>query len=93
MFVLKYSYLNLTINCPLFYCKSSFVTLTFLNKVSDEQAVNILRKFIDNVKKRSIDFQYIWIVERQTKNNEFKGNPHFHMITNKYWKINKWWNY
>src|SRR3970040_1379059 len=29
--------------------KLSFVTLTFLNKVTDEQAVNILRKFIDNV--------------------------------------------
>ncbi|MCB0744014.1 MAG: hypothetical protein KDC67_08930 [Ignavibacteriae bacterium] len=71
----------------------SFVTLTFLNKISDENAVNILRKFIDNVKKRSEDFQYIWVVERQTKNDEFKGNPHFHMITNKYWKIEKWWNY
>ena len=71
----------------------SFVTLTFLNSVTDEVAVNILRKFIDNVKKRSDDFQYLWVVERQTKNNEFKGNPHFHMITNKYWKIEKWWNY
>lgn len=71
----------------------SFVTLTFLNKVSDEQAVNILRKFIDNVKKRSNDFQYLWVVERQTKNTEFIGNPHFHMITNKYWKIEKWWDY
>lgn len=73
--------------------KLSFVTLTFLNKVSDEQAVIILRKFIDNVKKRSEDFQYVWVVERQTKNTTFKGNAHFHMITNKYWKIEKWWNY
>ncbi|SNR75488.1 rolling circle replication-associated protein [Lutibacter flavus] len=71
----------------------SFVTLTFLNQVSDEQAVNILRKFIDNVKKRSNDFQYLWVVERQTKNTVFKGNVHFHMITNKHWKIKKWWNY
>ena len=71
----------------------SFVTLTFLNSVTDEKAVNILRKFIDNVKKRSDDFQYLWVVEQQTKNNEFKGNPHFHMITNKYWKIDRWWNY
>ena len=71
----------------------SFVTLTFLNEVSDEQAVNTLRKFIDNVKKRSIDFQYIWVVERQTKNTVFKGNPHFHLITNKHWRIKKWWNY
>ncbi|QZK91571.1 hypothetical protein K5V07_14100 [Flavobacterium sp. CHNK8] len=75
------------------YKRLSFVTLTFLNEVSDEQAVNILRKFIDNVKKRSENFQYIWVAERQTKNDTFKGNIHFHMITNKYWKIEKWWNY
>ena len=75
------------------YKRLSFVTLTFLNQVSDEQAVNILRKFIDNVKKRSENFQYIWVAERQTKNDTFKGNIHFHMITNKYWKIEKWWNY
>lgn len=75
------------------YKRLSFVTLTFLNKVSDEQAIDLLRKFIDNAKKRSDDFQYVWVAERQTKNDEFKGNVHFHMITNKYWKIEKWWNY
>ncbi len=71
----------------------SFVTLTFLNKVTDEEAVNILRKFLDNAKKRNEDFQYLWIAERQTKNDIFKGNVHFHMITNKYWNIEKWWKY
>ena len=72
----------------------SFVTLTFLNQVSDEEAVNLLRKFIDNVKKRSSNkFHYIWVAERQTKNGTFKGNIHFHMVTNKYWKIDKWWGY
>lgn len=71
----------------------SFVTLTFLNKVSDEEAVNVLRKFLDNAKKRSKNFEYVWIAERQTKNDAFKGNVHFHMITNKYWKVEKWWNY
>lgn len=75
------------------YKRLSFVTLTFLNKVSDEEAINLLRKFVDNAKKRSDDFQYVWVVERQTKNDMFKGNAHFHMITNKYWKIEKWWNY
>ena len=75
------------------YKRLSFVTLTFLNKVTDEQAVNLLRKFVDNVKKRSENFQYIWVAERQAKNDFFKGNIHFHMITNKYWKIEKWWNY
>lgn len=75
------------------YKRLSFVTLTFVNKVSDEQAVNLLRKFVDNAKKRSQDFQYVWVAERQTKNDVFAGNVHFHMITNKYWKIEKWWNY
>lgn len=75
------------------YKRLSFVTLTFLNKVSDEQSIILLRKFIDNAKKRSDDFQYVWVAERQTKNDAFKGNVHFHMITNKYWKIDKWWNY
>ena len=71
----------------------SFVTLTFLNRVTDKQAVDLLRKFLDNVKKRSKNFEYVWVAERQTKNTVFKGNVHFHMITNKYWKIEKWWNY
>ncbi len=71
----------------------SFVTLTFLNSVTDEKAIIIFRKFLDNVKKRSQDFQYIWVVERQTKNTIFKNNIHFHMVTNKHWKIKKWWNY
>lgn len=75
------------------YKRLSFVTLTFLNKVDDKQAVDVLRKFLDNVKKRSTDFQYVWVAERQTKNTEFEGNVHFHIITNKYWKIDKWWNY
>ncbi len=75
------------------YKRLSFVTLTFLNKVSDDEAVMILRKFLDNAKKRSKDFEYVWIAERQTKNDAFKGNVHFHMITNKYWKVEKWWNY
>lgn len=75
------------------YKRLSFVTLTFLNKVEDKQAVDVLRKFLDNVKKRSTDFQYVWVAERQTKNAEFAGNVHFHIITNKYWKIDKWWNY
>lgn len=75
------------------YKKLSFVTLTFLNKVDDKQAVDILRKFLDNVKKRDNKFEYVWVVERQTKNAEFAGNAHFHLITNKYWKIDKWWNY
>jgi hypothetical protein len=33
------------------------------------------------------------VAERQTKNDVFEGNVHFYMITNKYWKIDKCWNY
>lgn len=71
----------------------TFVTLTFVNEVHDEQAVNVLRKFIDNTKKRSKDFQYLWVAERQTENKIFPDNIHFHMITNKYWNIQKTWIY
>ena len=71
----------------------TFVTLTFVNEVTDEQAILVLRKFIDNTKKRSKDFQYLWVAERQTENKIFPDNIHFHMITNKYWDIQKTWNY
>lgn len=71
----------------------SFVTLTFVNQVTDRQAIKILGAFLDNVSKRCNDFQYLWVVERQSKNKVFKDNIHFHLITNNYWKIQRWWNY
>ncbi len=71
----------------------TFVTLTFSNEVTDELAVVVLRKFIDNIKKRSKDFQYLWVAERQTGNKTFSDNIHFHLITNKYWDIQKTWGY
>lgn len=71
----------------------SFLTLTFVNKVEDEKAVIVLRKFLDNIKKTSKDFQYLWVAEKQTKNEVFKDNIHFHLITNKYWDIKKGWAY
>jgi len=73
--------------------KLTFVTLTFTNEVDDTLAVKILHSFLDNVGKRSKDFEYIWVAEKQTKNEVFKNNIHFHLITNKYWKIEKWLNY
>lgn len=71
----------------------TLVTLTFVNEVTDEQAIQVLRKFVDNMKKRKKDFQYLWVSERQTENKVFPDNIHFHMITNKYWDIQKTWNY
>ena len=73
--------------------KLSFVTLTFCNQVEDKQAVKVLANFLNNVKKLSTDFQYLWVAEKQTKNIVFKDNIHFHLITNKYWEIGKWWQY
>ena len=32
----------------------TFVTLTFVNEVTDEQAIQVLRKFVDNMKKRRV---------------------------------------
>lgn len=75
-------------------CNSiTFVTLTFANAVDDMKAVLILRKFLENVKKQSVNFQYLWVAERQTNNESFKNNIHFHLITNKNWDINKYWMY
>jgi hypothetical protein len=71
----------------------TFVALTFVNEVTDEDAVVMLRKFLDNVKKRSKDFQYLWVAERQTQNKVFPNNIHFHLITNKFWDIQKTWKY
>src|SRR5688572_23546759 len=58
----------------------TFVTLTFVNEVSDQLAVKVLGKFIDNMKKRSKSFQYLWVAERQEANKTFPDNIHFHMI-------------
>jgi hypothetical protein len=71
----------------------SFLTLTFVNQVEELQAVKILGQFLDNVAKRSKDFQYLWVAEKQTANKVFENNIHFHLITNKYWKIERWWKY
>lgn len=73
--------------------KLTFVTLTFVNIIEDKKAVFILRRFIDNMKKRSEKFDYIWVAERQTNNLVFQGNIHFHLVTNKHWNIKKTWQY
>lgn len=73
--------------------KLSFLTLTFCNEVEDQKAVKVLADFLENVNKRSKDFQYLWVAEKQTENKVFKDNIHFHIITNKFWKIKRWWQY
>jgi hypothetical protein len=44
--------------------KLTFVTLTFVNDVTDRKAIKILKNFLDNAKKIFKDFQYIWVAER-----------------------------
>jgi hypothetical protein len=74
--------------------KLTFVTLTFCNQVDDKKALKLLSFFLENASKLALNFQYLWVAERQTKNKIFKDNIHFHIITNKQrWDINKWLNY
>ncbi len=73
--------------------RQSFLTLTFCNQVTDSHAVKILADFLKNVTKQNRGFQYLWVAEKQTKNEVFKDNIHFHIITNMFWKIDKWWKY
>lgn len=73
--------------------KLTFLTLTFANKVEDETGVKLFEKFLSNVKKQSHDFQYVWIAEKQSKNIVFKDNIHFHIVSNKFFDLNKWADY
>lgn len=70
-----------------------FVTLTFQNKVEGRLGVEALKCFLNNVRKRKPEFEYIWVAEKQTKNKRFVNNLHFHLITNVYWDIKRWWAY
>ena len=73
--------------------KLTFATLTFTNQVGDKTGIFIFSKFLENYTKLNSNFQYIWVAEKQTKNEVFKENIHFHLISNQYWKIKKTWNY
>jgi hypothetical protein len=73
--------------------KLTFLTLTFVNQVEDKLAVQILGKFLENIKKTDADFEYLWVAEKQTKNATFNDNIHFHVINNKFWRIERYWKY
>jgi hypothetical protein len=67
----------------------TFVTLTFVNAVTDLQGVKILNVFLTNLRKmygkKAI---YLWVAERQ-KN----GRIHFHIITSLFIKVQYWNKY
>lgn len=60
----------------------TFVTLTFVNKIDDQAAVNLLGKFFDAVKLKYGKFHYIWVAERQGN-----GNIHFHLLADKRFEL------
>ena len=63
-----------------------FCTLTFISRVTDKLAMEILNKFLTAVRADSKNFQYIWVAERQM---ETTGNIHFHLIINRRLPIEK----
>jgi hypothetical protein len=73
--------------------KLTFLTLTFVNVVDDKKGVKLLGMFLESVKKSDIGFEYLWVAEKQTKNETFKNNIHFHVINNKFWKIERYKKY
>lgn len=56
-----------------------FLTLTFIQSVSDQQAIQLLNSFLTAIRQEHKGFQYIWIAERQKDTH----NIHFHLIINR----------
>ena len=75
-----------------------FMTLTFVNKVSDTDAISVLNKFFTVLRQDYGKFNYIWVAERQNgKKNDYEhctGNIHFHILLDKRFpvqEINSLW--
>jgi hypothetical protein len=65
--------------------EKTFLTLTFIRSVSDQDAVKVFNKFRTVLKKEFPDLEYIWVIERQEN-----GRPHFHAILNKFLPFQRW---
>lgn len=67
--------------------RKTFVTLTFVQHVTDEKGVQILNKFLTVARREMPGLQYIWVAEHQP------GNPmrtiHFHIIFNRWLKVKR----
>jgi hypothetical protein len=63
----------------------AFLTLSFINKVTDQQGKKILNTFLTTLRKNFGHFNYLWVAERQDgKRNKFEhctGNIHYHLLT------------
>lgn len=68
----------------------TFATLSFIEKVDDGTAIEILNKFLTQMRKQFATLQYIWVAERQEENVKYPGNIHFHMLLNKFLPVGRW---
>lgn len=77
--------------CAAFYRaaggRKTFLTLGFINDVTDAGGIAILNKFLTALREKFKDLQYIWVAERQTKTT---GRIHFHLIVNKWLPVVKY---
>lgn len=65
-----------------------FLTLTFIEHVTDQLGNQIFNKFRTAVREQYPDFEYIRIAEHQPDRKE--KTIHFHMLCNRYLPVSKW---
>jgi hypothetical protein len=57
-----------------------FVTLTFVQDITDKRGVQILNKFLTVLRKEKGGLQYLWVAEHQ---EETRTTIHFHILINR----------
>jgi len=70
--------------------QKTFVTLTFINDLTDAVAIRILNKFLTALRSEFSNLHYVRVSERQDN-----GRIHFHLIINKFLPVvafNRLWN-
>ncbi len=58
----------------------TFLTLTFIQDLTDLEGVRTLNKFLTVLRSEKPGLQYLWVAERQQLNN---GRIHFHILLNR----------
>lgn len=66
--------------------RKTFLTLTFINDVTDRKAVMLLNILFTELRKRFANVKYIWIAERQTDTKRI----HFHIIINQWLAVREY---
>lgn len=67
----------------------TFVTLTFVNAVTDPVAVRCLAKLLKLWRDQWGKFNFLWVAERQNSNKKYPGNIHFHLVLDRIIDIKK----